>query len=571
MISAELLNGTVVDNRYRLTRKIGKGSYGWVFEAVEEIAGNYVGEVAVKLLAPEDDMQREMVLREIRALAGLTHEYIIGYRTSGLIPDGPLKGMIFLVTELGDCPLSRRIPPHDRLAEQEIWSMGRGLALALAHIHTKQSVHRDVKPENVLRVNGSWKLGDFGLVRAVEGAQMSASGAKGTLRYMAPESLTNEITAATDVYAFGVTLLRCLTGGYAHEGETEGEFIANLMNKPPKLPLEVPASWRPLLDGCLERDPRRRWTAAHLAQQLELGPQALPVASEEARHRSNGEDRYHEDRTVQLEDPISDAALSTDRPPMIQRIPRPPKPASEFRFANVDPAEILRAATPRKTRRQGSPRRFVAYAAILMLVAGGAAVFATQSAKISALVQDAGSDAAHWLNPAEVLELAIMVDRPVHVRREPSPHARTLGTLTRNTVVKTLGKEGEWYRIQMPTGGVAWVHESAFTGVGSPAEPSSSSPSDLRHRPQPVAAGQGIRSGAMEDSSGSAPGRQVSVGGGSGEGQGIDSLRRQTNDGRSEHVGKARGPRARALRIAKERCKRNPSLRICRELRRRAR
>lgn len=570
MISEELLSGTVLDNRYRLTRKIGKGSYGWVFEAVEEIAGNYVGDVAVKLLAPEDDAQREMVLREIRALAGLTHEYIIGYRTSGLIPDGPLKGMIFLVTELGDCPLSRRIPPHDRLPQQEVWTMGRGLALALAHIHAKQSVHRDVKPENVLRVNGSWKLGDFGLVRAVEGAQMSASGAKGTLRYMAPEALTNEITSATDVYALGVTLLRCLTGSYAHEGETEGEFIANLMNKPPHLPPEVPVSWRPLLDGCLERDPQRRWTAVHLAQQLELGPQALPVSRADARHQSNGGNRLDEDRTVQLEDPMPEAGLSTDRPPVVQRIPRPPKPKSEFRFANVDPAEVLRAATPRKTRTHGSPWRFVAYAAVLMLVVGGAAVFATQSAKISALVKDAGSDAAEWLNPADVLELTIMADQPVHVRRQPSAHARTLGTLTRDTVVKTLGKEGEWYKIQMPTGGVAWVHESAFTGVGLPAG-TSSSQSGFGHGAQPVATDGGGHFDQTPDRSTSAQDRQASLRGASDAAQGDDSLRRQPVDRRGERVRKARGPRARALRIAQERCKRNPSLRICRELRRRAR
>lgn len=513
MMSAELLSGTVLDNRYRLTRKVGKGSYGWVFEAVEEIAGNYVGDVAVKLLAPEDDLQRDMVLREIRALAGLTHEYIIGYRTSGLIQDGPLKGMIFLVTELGDCSLSRRIPPHDRLSEHELWNMGRGLALALAHIHARQSVHRDVKPENVLRVNGSWKLGDFGLVRAVEGAHMSASGAKGTLRYMAPESLTNQITAATDVYALGVTLLRCLTGCYAHEGETEGEFIANLMNKPPQLPLEVPASWRSLLDGCLQRDPGRRCTAAHLAQQLEQGPQTLPMTSAEASSRAHGEEGSHADRTVQLEDSMPDAMLSTDRPPVVQRIPRLAEESREFRFAAVDPAEVDRAATPRHRRTEGSSGRVVAYVAVLVLVAGGTAVLVTQSAKLSALVKIAGPGALEWLNPAEVLELTIMVDVPVHVRLQPSLNARTLGTLTRDTVVRTLGKEGEWYKIQMPTGGVAWVHESAFTGVGLPPGPSSSSRWRFAPPSREVMASRVARSDDALDFAGSALGRQAGRGG----------------------------------------------------------
>ena len=268
MINPEILLDTIIDNRYRLTRELGKGSFGWVFEATEEMAGQYLGRVAVKLLAPSDEFQREMVFREIRALAGLNHEHIIAYRTSGQIPDGPVAGAIFLVTELGEASLTNFIPPNERLDHDEIGALAQGIALALAYIHAKGSVHRDVKPENIFRVDGKWKLGDFGLVRAVEGAQMSGSGAKGTLRYMAPEVLNNEITAAADVYALSVTLLRALTGWYAHEGEGEGQFIANLMTKPPELPFDLTERWQTILTGCLERNVKERWTAAQLAQYL---------------------------------------------------------------------------------------------------------------------------------------------------------------------------------------------------------------------------------------------------------------------------------------------------------------
>ncbi len=268
MINAEHLIGTVLENRYRLTRAIGKGSYGWVFEASEEMGGRFVARVAVKLLSPEDDSQREVVLREIRALAGLTHDYILAYRTSGQIAEGTLGGTIFLVTELGEVALGKAVQPPRRLPDQELWTMGQGIALALAHIHSRGSVHRDVKPGNILRVEGRWKLGDFGLVRAVEGTQMSGTGGKGTLRYMAPEALGNEISPATDVYALGVTLLYCLTGRFAHEGETDAQFMASLLTKPAHIPSEVPAAWRRIIEECLHREPRRRWNATELAQQL---------------------------------------------------------------------------------------------------------------------------------------------------------------------------------------------------------------------------------------------------------------------------------------------------------------
>ena len=509
MINAEVLIGTVIDNRYRLTRQIGKGSFGWVFEASEEMAGQYVGRTAVKLLAPEDDFQREMVLREIRALAGLTHEYIIGYRTSGQITEGTLGGAIFLVTELGDLALGKKVPPHDQLPEEEVWTMGWGLALALAHIHAKGSVHRDIKPENVLRVEGRWKLGDFGLARAVEGTQMSASGAKGTLRYMAPEVLNNEITAATDVYALGVTLLRCLTGRFAHEGETEAQLIANLMTKPAELPPELPESWHTIIAGCLERQPARRWTAEYLAHQLDpaytgstlpgsLGTSGLAARAAVPSGRAGGD---LQDRTTRFEDPVTGtqrnlpgalaepAGLSDfpDNPVLVPMsvetekvAPRVGKSSIELRLANVgvNPAEEVDGAIePTEAtatvpggapgRQRGHPARVRVwpYVAVLVLLVIGAGAYVWRSGTISDMVQRVRLQAVQQRTPgtvSQVMELRVLADRPVDVRRAPNRNAPSLGFLTRDARVMATGKRGEWFRIRMPTGGTAWIHQSAF-------------------------------------------------------------------------------------------------------------
>jgi eukaryotic-like serine/threonine-protein kinase len=89
--------------------------------------------------------------------------------------------------------LSQLIQSHRPLADGELLAMARGIASALAHIHGRGSVHRDVKPENIFRVEGRWKLGDFGFARSIEGTLVRGSCLAGTLAYMPPEALRGEI------------------------------------------------------------------------------------------------------------------------------------------------------------------------------------------------------------------------------------------------------------------------------------------------------------------------------------------------------------------------------------------
>src|SRR5262245_2282567 len=101
MTSPSALLGTVVDGRYRLREFIGSGSYGSVYAADELVLGRVISQVAVKIITPENDDQRTSVLHEIRSLAQLNHDYIITYRSSGELRDGPMADSIFLATELG--------------------------------------------------------------------------------------------------------------------------------------------------------------------------------------------------------------------------------------------------------------------------------------------------------------------------------------------------------------------------------------------------------------------------------------------------------------------------------------
>ena len=273
------LIGTTIDNRYRLTQFLGEGAFAWVYEASEMFADEHVGRVAVKLIRPGDEQHRRGLVREIQALAQLSHSHVLGYRTAGVATEQSLAGLFYIVTELADGSLADLIAGGSRPSADDLRTVACQVAAGLEYIHAQGAVHRDVKPANILRVKGVWKLADFGLARAVGGSVVSASGHKGTLGYMAPEVLDGQIGPASDVYSLGVTLLECLTGRLAHEGETEAQFMRNLLTKPAGIPGEVGEPWRTALSRCLQQAPRDRCSAGDIAALLAHTPAASPTHS----------------------------------------------------------------------------------------------------------------------------------------------------------------------------------------------------------------------------------------------------------------------------------------------------
>jgi serine/threonine protein kinase len=266
------LVGETIEDKYQLTRHIGSGSFAVVYEASELFSGEHVGRVAVKLIDAHASGQQAGLIQEIRALAQLNHAHVLAYRTSGLVQSGRLEGVLYIVTELAGRSLS------DLMLEGADPSTAKAVCLqissALAHLHLRNAVHRDVKPANILRVDSEWKLSDFGLARAVSDTLATASGRKGTLAYMAPEMLDGQVGPASDVYALGVTLLECLTGRLAHEGSNEGEFMRNLMTIPAAIPPDLPEPWQMLLTRCLASDPAARCCADELAALMNVPQEA---------------------------------------------------------------------------------------------------------------------------------------------------------------------------------------------------------------------------------------------------------------------------------------------------------
>lgn len=261
--------GTCLDTRYRLVRLIGSGARASVYEAQEEVAGRYVGRVALKLLIPEADGDLDAILQEVQAMAQLAHPGLVGYRSCNQVAEGRARGAVYIAMELASHSLEDLIRERGKAPPDEVAECIAAAAETLGYLHSRGAIHRDVKPANLLRVAEWWKLGDLG--EAVAAHESAASAAQGSPAYAAPEAFEGVSSPATDVYSLGVTALEALTGALAHEGATEAEFVRNVLLQPACIPKGLLPPWRELLAAMLAREPDERPGIAEIKRTLVSG------------------------------------------------------------------------------------------------------------------------------------------------------------------------------------------------------------------------------------------------------------------------------------------------------------
>ena len=237
------MKGEVIGGRYRLDARIGSGAMSEVWAAHDlELERR----VAVKLVGVATD--RDRFAREAQTVAGLSHPNICR-----LFDYGDADGRPFIVFEhLPGGTLEDRLRPGEPFPDAETERLAAELAAALAHAHARGVLHRDVKPSNVLfDEEGNAKLADFGIARLGDAPTLTEAGTiLGTAAYISPEQARAEpVTAASDVYAFGVVLYVLLTGRLPFEAEGPLELALKHVNEEP-VPI---AELRPGAPPVLER------------------------------------------------------------------------------------------------------------------------------------------------------------------------------------------------------------------------------------------------------------------------------------------------------------------------------
>ena len=262
---AAIAAGTVV-GPYRVVREIGRGGMGVVYEAEDTRLRRTVALKALPSEYSRDPVRRERLTREARAAASLTHPAI-----ATIYALDEFDGTLYLVSELvrGHTlreELARGALPPERLLPTLI-----ELASGLAAAHAAGIVHRDFKPENIVRcLDGRVKILDFGLARQASGeTRLTQTGTTlGTPGYMPPEQLAGQdVDARTDVFAFGVVAWELATGVHplgASAADLMGRMADLIDGKTQVLtgaPLPIPGL-EAILRRSLRRNPAERYRSA---------------------------------------------------------------------------------------------------------------------------------------------------------------------------------------------------------------------------------------------------------------------------------------------------------------------
>ncbi len=266
---------------YRIVREIGRGGMGIVYEAVQESLGRHV---ALKVLPRHSLLDPKKLARfqlESQAAAALHHSNIVPvfgvgeheglhYYVMQLIPGQGLHEVLARLRqgESWTNILGRDKEVNPDLEWREIVRLGIQAADALDYAHKHGTLHRDVKPANILLDSqGTVWLTDFGLAKLMEQNNLTSTGdLVGTLQYLAPESLNGQSDARSDVYSLGLTLYELLTRTPPFPESNPARLLQQVSNnepiRPRKLNPALPRDLETILLKAIAREPARRYQTA---------------------------------------------------------------------------------------------------------------------------------------------------------------------------------------------------------------------------------------------------------------------------------------------------------------------
>ncbi len=243
--------------RYRVVRPLGSGGTGRVVLAHDAFHDR---DVAIKVLNVADGAQGRdafaRFVREARLAAAIEHPNVV--RVFEFDPSGP-----FLVMEfMAGGTLEDRLAAHRALSPADVRPLLDALLEGLAAVHRRGVVHRDLKPANVFfDAAGTVKLGDFGVAHLADLGATLTGAMLGTMAFMAPEQISGgrQPTAATDLYALGVLLVRMLTGALPFPGpDFVQQHLESLAPAPSVLRPALGAAYDPLVADLLAKAPSAR-------------------------------------------------------------------------------------------------------------------------------------------------------------------------------------------------------------------------------------------------------------------------------------------------------------------------
>ena len=360
--------------RYEVVRELGKGAMGIVYLAKDPLIGRLVALKTIRTAAHADDDEaqefRQRFIREAQAAGILNHPAIVTVHDIGQDEE---NGTSFIAMEFVEGYNLKEVLSQGRtLTFEQIADIAAQVAEALDFAHAKGIVHRDVKPANIILIDGNRaKITDFGIAKiASGGANLTTTGQfLGTPNYMAPEQIKGApVDGRTDIFALGICLYECLTRRKPFGGDSLTSISYKIVHEPfpplHEINPQIPAGFEDVVANCLAKDPAKRYQRAKdLAAALRsvirgerpVRPPDPLLADETIVTR----DRASEKTTERGNVPVSTPTLEVPFPEAAEiSAPPPDEAGSNTRAVPVNAAAVSAAAPAvAKVRRPPLPQQ----------------------------------------------------------------------------------------------------------------------------------------------------------------------------------------------------------------------
>jgi eukaryotic-like serine/threonine-protein kinase len=347
---------------YEIVSALGVGGMGEVYRARDARLNR---DVALKVLPDLFALDLDRLARfkrEAQVLASLNHPNIAaiyGFEESTPSPGSGQAAVQALVLELVEGPTLADRLVHGPIPVDEALPIAQQIAEALEAAHEQGIIHRDLKPANVkLRPDGTVKVLDFGLAKALEpaaasGGDMTASPTitspamtqrgviLGTAAYMSPEQAKGrQADKRSDVWALGAVLYEMLSGQRAFKGDDIAETLAAVLRQDidwTALPASTPAPVRRLIARCLDRNVRQRLRDIGEARIVLADPAATTGEAQGAATLALPQPPVRSNRQVWLVAALSTIVLIATGLIAVRRIGNVPPPARPVQFTISPP------------------------------------------------------------------------------------------------------------------------------------------------------------------------------------------------------------------------------------------
>ncbi|KAK7386464.1 hypothetical protein VNO78_26709 [Psophocarpus tetragonolobus] len=260
-------------SQWQKGKLIGRGTFGSVYVATNRETGALCATKEVEIF-PDDPKSAECIKQleqEIKVLSHLKHSNIVQYYGSEIVKD---RFYIYL-EYVHPGSINKYVRDHcGAITESVIRNFTRHILSGLAYLHSKKTIHRDIKGANLLVDSaGVVKLADFGMAKHLTGFEANLS-LRGSPYWMAPELLqavmqkdnSPDLAFAVDIWSLGCTIIEMFTGKPPWSEYEGAAALFKVMKETPPIPETLSSEGKDFLRCCFKRNPAERPTAAALLE-----------------------------------------------------------------------------------------------------------------------------------------------------------------------------------------------------------------------------------------------------------------------------------------------------------------